>query len=79
VCEPDKLIADAVEAAQRIARNGPLSVRQAKHAIHHGLELSLANGMLFEIEAYNRLIPTDDRREGIAAFNEKRRPQFTGK
>jgi len=78
VCEPDKLIADAVETAQRIARNGPLSVRQAKHAIHHGLELSLANGMLFEIEAYNRLIPTDDRREGIAAFNEKRRPQFTG-
>ena len=79
VCESDKLIADAVETAQRIARNGPLSVRQAKHAIHHGLELSLANGMLFEIEAYNRLIPTDDRREGIAAFNERRRPQFTGK
>jgi enoyl-CoA hydratase len=79
ICEPDKLLAEAVETAQRIGRNGPLSVRQAKHAIHHGLELSLANGMLFEIEAYNRLIPTDDRREGIAAFNEKRRAQFTGK
>ncbi|HEY1541331.1 MAG TPA: enoyl-CoA hydratase-related protein [Xanthobacteraceae bacterium] len=79
VCEPDKLLAETIEAARRIARNGPLAVRQAKHAIHHGLELSLANGMLFEIEAYNRLVPTEDRREGIAAFNEKRPPQFKGR
>jgi enoyl-CoA hydratase/carnithine racemase len=79
VCEPDRLLGEAIETARRIARNGPLSVRQAKHAIHHGLELSLANGMLFEIEAYNRLIPTDDRREGIAAFNEKRAAGFTGR
>jgi enoyl-CoA hydratase/carnithine racemase len=79
VCEPDKLMPEALETARRIARNGPLSVRQAKHAIHHGLELSLANGMLFEIEAYNRLVPTDDRREGILAFNEKRPARFTGR
>jgi enoyl-CoA hydratase len=79
VCEPDKLLAAAIEAARRIARNGPLAVRQAKHAIHHGLELSLANGMLLEIEAYNRLVPTDDRREGILAFNEKRPARFTGR
>jgi enoyl-CoA hydratase/carnithine racemase len=78
VCEPDMLLNDALEIAHKIARNGPISVRQAKHAIHHGLEQSLANGMLFEIQAYNRLIPTKDRHEGILAFNEKRRPQFTG-
>jgi enoyl-CoA hydratase len=78
VCEPDMLLNDALEIAQKISRNGPISVRQAKHAIHHGLEQSLANGMLFEIQAYNRLIPTQDRHEGILAFNEKRRPQFTG-
>ncbi len=78
VCEPDKLLGDSLEIAQKIARNGPLAVRQAKHAIHHGLEQSLANGMLFEIEAYNRLIPTQDRHEGILAFNEKRRPAFKG-
>jgi enoyl-CoA hydratase/carnithine racemase len=79
VCEPASLLADAIEAARRITRNGPLAVRQAKQAIHLGLELSLANGMLFEIEAYNRLVPTDDRREGILAFNEKRAARFTGR
>jgi enoyl-CoA hydratase len=78
VCEPDKLVGDALEIARRIAGNGPIAVRQAKHAIHHGLDLSLANGMLLEIQAYNRLPPTQDRREGILAFNEKRRPAFKG-
>jgi hypothetical protein len=34
---------------------------------------------LFEIEAYNRLVPTADRREGIAAYNEKRKPRFEGR
>jgi enoyl-CoA hydratase/carnithine racemase len=38
VCEPGKLLADAIEAARRIARNGPLAVRRAKQAIHHGLQ-----------------------------------------
>jgi len=78
VCEPDKLLGDALEIARKIAANGPIAVRQAKHAIHHGLDLSLANGMLLEIQAYNRLPPTQDRREGILAFNEKRRPVFKG-
>ena len=78
LCEPDKLLGDALEIAHKIAGNGPIAVRQAKHAIHHGLDLSLANGMLLEIQAYNRLPPTQDRREGILAFNEKRRPAFKG-
>jgi hypothetical protein len=38
-----------------------------------------ASGMLFEIEAYYQLIPTEDRREGIAAYNEKRTPVFKGR
>jgi len=39
----------------------------------------LASGMMLEIEAYNRMVPTEDRREGIASFNEKRKPQFKGR
>ena len=78
VCEPDKLLGDALEIARKIAGNGPIAVRQAKHAVHHGVDLSLANGMLLEIQAYNRLPPTQDRREGILAFNQKRRPVFKG-
>ena len=62
-----------------IVRNAPMAVRQAKQAIHKGQQMSLADGLAFEIEAYNRLVSTDDRREGVMAFNEKRTPVFTGK
>jgi enoyl-CoA hydratase len=79
LCEPNELLADAMETAQRIANNAPIAVRQAKRSIHTGLDLSLADGMLFEIEAYNRMVPTDDRLEGIRAFNEKRPPSFSGR
>ena len=40
--------------------------------------MGLADGLAFEIEAYNRTVPTQDRREGVLAFNEKRLPNFTG-
>jgi enoyl-CoA hydratase/carnithine racemase len=79
VCEPDKLVEEVLAAARKIAGNGPIAVRQAKHAIHHGVEMSVANGMLLEIQAYNRLVPTEDRHEGVRAFNEKRKPNFKGK
>ena len=59
---------------QAIAENAPLSVRQAKKSIHYGLQMDLLTGYRFEIEAYNRLVDTDDRREGVRAFNEKRKP-----
>ncbi|MDH3388876.1 MAG: enoyl-CoA hydratase-related protein, partial [Gammaproteobacteria bacterium] len=59
--------------------NAPIAVRQAKQAIHRGLQMSLADALAFEIEAYNRTVPTDDRREGVRAFNEKRSPEFRGK
>ena len=61
------------------AANAPLAVRQAKKSIHAGLDLDLKNGLLFEIEAYNRLVPTADRHEGVRAFNEKRKPRFEGR
>jgi enoyl-CoA hydratase len=76
LCEPGKVVEVALDTARRIADNAPISVRQAKHAIHYGLQMDLASGMMFEIEAYNRMVPTEDRREGIASFNEKRKPQF---
>jgi enoyl-CoA hydratase len=79
LCSPERLWDETMETARRIADNAPISVRQAKHAIHHGLQMDLASGMMFEIEAYNRLVPTEDRREGIASFNEKRKPRFKGR
>ena len=41
--------------------------------------MPLAAGLNFEIEAYNRTVTTADRREGVAAFNEKRKPDFSGR
>ncbi len=74
----DRLLDEAISTATMIAGNAPISVRQAKQAIHRGAQMSLRDGLAFEIEAYNRTVPTKDRREGIAAFNEKRKPMFKG-
>lgn len=78
LCEPGTVVDEALATATAIAANAPVSVRQAKKAIHTGLQMSLADGMDFEVEAYNRTVPTADRREGIKAFNEKRKPVFKG-
>ena len=79
ICEPAKLVGEALETAAAIAANGPVAVRQAKKSIHYGLGMDLLSGYRFEIEAYNRLVDTDDRREGVRAFVEKRKPDFKGK
>ncbi len=79
VCEPGRLLEEALATAERIAANAPLSVRQAKKSVHHGLDMDLLTGYRFEIEAYNRLVGTEDRLEGVRAFNEKRKPRFKGR
>ena len=79
VCALEKLLEEALGTAQAIAENGPLSIRQAKKSIHYGLQMDLLTGYRFEIEAYNRLVDTADRHEGVRAFNEKRKPRFEGK
>ena len=79
VCEPNELMPKALETARAIAANAPIAVRQAKKAIHQGLQTDLTSGLLIEVQAYERMIATEDRYEGIRAFNEKRKPQFKGR
>jgi enoyl-CoA hydratase/carnithine racemase len=79
VCPPESLLDDAIATAERIAANAPISVRQAKKSIHYGLQTDLATGLILEVQAYDRMISTEDRREGIRAFNEKRKPRFEGR
>ena len=79
VTEPSELLETTMAIARRIAGNGPIAVRQAKQAIHRGLQMSVWDGLAFEIEAYNRLVGTEDRREGVLAFNERRKPVFRGR
>lgn len=77
--DQDALLNATLTAAKTIAANAPIAVRQAKQAIHKGMQMSLSDGLAFEIESYNRTVPTKDRREGVLAFNEKRKPDFQGR
>jgi len=79
VYSADELLEATLKTAQAIAENAPIAVRQAKQSIHKGMQMGLSDALAFEIEAYNRCVPTQDRREGVAAFNEKRKPRFQGK
>ena len=53
--------------------------RMAKQAINQGLSLDLVSGLALEEACYARVIPTEDRLEGLAAFREKRKPQYKGR
>jgi enoyl-CoA hydratase/carnithine racemase len=79
VCEPAELMPRVLEVARTICRNAPIAVRQAKKAIHHGLQTDITRGLMLEIQAYERQISTEDRQEGVRAFNEKRPPEFKGR
>jgi len=78
VYEPQEVLAKALETAELIASNAPLSVRQIKKSVRYGGQMELRTAFRFEIEAYNHLIDTEDRMEGVAAFNEKRKANFKG-
>lgn len=79
VCEPGELLSDAIETARTIAQNAPIGVRQAKKSLDKATELDRNSGYAFEIEAYNLTVPSEDRMEGVRAFNEKRKPVFKGR
>jgi len=76
LCVDDRLIEETLATARRIAANAPLSTRRAKRVISLAREVDLHSGYALELEAYNRLVPTEDRLEGVRAFNERRRPVF---
>jgi enoyl-CoA hydratase len=71
--------AKALEIAATIADNGPIAVRKAKQAIGWGSETDLETALRLAIEAYNNTVTTEDRLEGVRAFNEKRKPRFRGR
>jgi len=79
VVPPGQARTKALEIAITVAANGPVAVRQAKKAIMTGLDRDLETAINLAIEAYNVTVETEDRREGVRAFNEKRKPQFRGR
>lgn len=79
VCSSEALLPEVLETAQRIASNAPISVRQAKKSMAVSTQVDRHIGYMFELEAYNRMVPTEDRLEGVKAYNEKRKPEFKGR
>jgi len=75
----ESLREETYKLVRRILGNAPVAVRQAKKSVTFGMQMDVRTGLFFEIEAYSRLVPTHDRQEGIAAFNEKRPPRFIGR
>jgi len=78
LCEPGQVVERALATASTIAGNAPLSVRQIKKSVRYGGQMELRTAFRFEIEAYNHLVETEDRYEGVRAFNEKRKAVFKG-
>jgi enoyl-CoA hydratase len=79
VHEPDALLSVSREVAAKILRNGPLAVAAAKRVIHVGLSMTLEQGNQLEQLTFAGLFDTDDQREGMKAFLEKRSPEFSGR
>jgi enoyl-CoA hydratase/carnithine racemase len=79
VVEPKGLSRATAELTDELCRSSPVSVREAKAAIDRGFGLSLEDGIELEDLAWRRAVASGDRREGIAAFNEKRDPQWKGR
>ncbi len=79
VCAREALVPEALETARVIAANAPVGVRAAKKALDKAGDLGRADGYDFETAVYGHTVATEDRIEGIRAFNEKRRPEFKGR
>jgi enoyl-CoA hydratase len=73
------LIEEALAAAQKIAGMAPLAVLANKEMVNAAMEMPLAQGILFERRLFHSLFALEDRKEGMTAFIEKRKPVFTGK
>ncbi len=78
VAPPRRLLEEALALAERIARNAPVSLRQAKRAIDGGFHLPIEEALDLENRLYQDCLGTRDRLEALAAFAEKRPPVFTG-
>lgn len=79
VVPQDALMDEALTTARRIAANAPIAARAAKRALGAATGADLETGLGIEIDCYNRTVGTEDRREGMRAFNQKRPPVYHGR
>jgi len=78
VVAADKLMEEAISAARRIAAQSPLATRMTKELVNAAFETTLETGVKLERRLFHSLFALADQKEGMAAFVEKRKPQFRG-
>jgi enoyl-CoA hydratase/carnithine racemase len=69
----------AIEICEKIVKNAPLAIENAKKAINEGFGNDIEKGLEIEKKYYAKIVKTEDRIEGLKAFTEKRPPQYKGK
>jgi len=79
VVAADKLVEEALAAAKKIAGQSPLAVMMNKELVNAAYETTLSTGVTMERRLFHSLFAFDDQSEGMAAFIEKRKPNFTGR
>jgi enoyl-CoA hydratase len=79
VVAPDMLIEEGLKLARMVAQKGPVAVKMSKHLVQRGQDIDLANANAMEADVFGFLCSTDDRREGMDAFIDKRPARFTGR
>jgi enoyl-CoA hydratase len=79
VVPANKLISEAMNTARKITEKSALAVMMAKEAVNRSYETTLSEGILYERRVFHALFATEDQKEGMHAFLEKREPQFRDK
>lgn len=79
VVPAEKLLDEAKRIARRFTRNGAMALRMAKSSINEGQQMDLKAGLQYENKCFSILFSTEDQKEGMKAFSEKRRPNFQGR
>lgn len=75
----EPVVNTAVEMAEEIAQKGPMAIRNAKKVINKGIDVSLSEGLTLEKKGFSELFSTEDQKEGMEAFIEKRKADFKDK
>lgn len=79
VYKPEELMDEAMKLAEVIAKNGPIAVRLSKEAINNGMQMDIDTAIRYESEIFGECFSTEDQKEGMNAFVEKRNKNFKNK
>ncbi|MCJ2539843.1 MAG: enoyl-CoA hydratase-related protein, partial [Candidatus Thermoplasmatota archaeon] len=75
----DRLLEEAKKMAKRIASQGPVAIKLAKHVVNRGSEIDLDTALNYEVESVSLCFASEDRVEGLQAFIDRRKPKFQGR